>query len=237
MSKENERSNLQDGAGLAASGYIAKKTATNLAPGALGLRTEEHTTSKKNAEKILKDGGKLDPEKGGSKGGASDSIDSDEFRKNSKKYVHITGANDKKNVRTGIGSAVSKRMQRLMYHTVYTGGKDIEGGLKKVVTGRTKARTLYTSNPDSHYSKNYKVDEDSGFNGLKSKSKETVHSNRISAAIAGVKKHGLKGIKENKGRAAAYAGATLGGLELARRTGKDAYNSIKDKLSSKKKKD
>ena len=77
MSKKEKRSNFDDISELAASGYIGKKTATNLLPGALGLRTEEHVTSKTNAKKIMEDGGFLDPSKGGSAGGASDAVGSD----------------------------------------------------------------------------------------------------------------------------------------------------------------
>ena len=244
--KKEERSNLRDAAGLATAGYIGKKGITNALPGALGLQMEEHTTSKKNAKKILKSG-YLDPKKGGSLTGASEAIGDEGFKRSSKGYVHITGTSGKKTLGEEVKSAVAKRAQRGMYHSVHSGDKSrsassyergmdtMKSGAKKVMTGRTKAKTLYTANTPEFYGK-LKEDLDSGINGLKSKKKVNVSGNRISAMFSGLKRNGLNGIRQSPRRALAYGAGTVGVGAAAYMMGKDSAKSVKDKLLKTKRK-
>ena len=244
--KKEERSNLRDAAGLATAGYIGKKGITNALPGALGLQMEEHTTSKANAKKILKDG-YLDPKKGGNITGASHAIGNEGFKKSSKGYVHLTGTAGKKTLGEEYRSAAVKRLQRGMYHATHSGNKQKPGkgfafergmdtmksGTKRVMTGRTKAKTLYTANTPEFYGK-LKEDLDSGLNGLKSKKKVNVSGNRISAMFSGLKRNGFRGIIQSPRRALAYGAGTAGMGAAAYMMGKDSAKSISKKLQRKK---
>lgn len=77
---------------VAGGGYLAYKGLEHGLPRALGIRTEYHTTSKENAKLIEKAGNILDPAFGG-KNGWSSKVDSYSYIRNSKGYIHITGAN------------------------------------------------------------------------------------------------------------------------------------------------
>ena len=237
--KKEERSNLRDAAGLATAGYIGKKGITNALPGALGMQMEEHTTTKANAKKILKDG-YLDPRKGGNKTGASKIIGIPSYVERSKGNVHITGIARKKTLEREALSAIMKRGQRLMYHATHSSTKPkgtdpmeiMKDGVKKVLSGRTKAKTLYTANTPKFYRK-FEIDSDSGLNGLKGKSKVRVSGNRLSAMLQGLKRNGLKGIYQSPRRALAYGAGTLGMGTAAYMMGKDSANSINRKLRKK----
>lgn len=195
-------------AGIAAGGYGGYKVLTNGLPGALGLQVEEHTTSKKNAKKILKDG-YLRAQYGGGKGGASDKVGIDGFVKNSQGYVHLTGTQNKKGFIDEMKSAAHKRAQRMLYGAVHSSTDgDVEEGLKNLFKGKDKSKTLYTANPESYYNKNFEADTDSLHNGLKTKQNVRVHGSKLSAALAGIREHGLKGMMESKGRTAAYLAGT-----------------------------
>jgi hypothetical protein len=78
-------------AGLYGTGtaLLGQQTIRSGIPRALGVRLESHSTSRKNAKSILKNGGYLDPNYGGT--GASAAINNQEYIKNSKNYIHITG--------------------------------------------------------------------------------------------------------------------------------------------------
>jgi len=230
-----------EGLGDAAlSGYVAKKTATNLLPGALGLRTEEHTTSKKTAKKIFSNKNKagkgfLDPEYGGSSGGASDKVDSDIFRKDSKGHVHITGIKKINSVKSEIKNSLSKRVQRLLYGGVQNIDKSTNNSRdEKIAKGMIKhifhpfksnAKTLYTSHSPEWFNK---LEEDyaSGDMALKSNKKIKVYKNRIAAMIGGLKEHGLSGIKQSPLRALGYLGATGLASSFAYNRGKKAVEKL-----------
>lgn len=72
---------------VAAGGYLGYKALTSGVRRTLGVRIEEHTTTALNAKNILKNGKFLDPRFGGT--GAATLTDN--FSKNSKGFVHITG--------------------------------------------------------------------------------------------------------------------------------------------------
>ena len=143
--KEPKR-NLRKGSTLlVASGVIGQQTLRSGIPRLLGVRLESHSTNRKNAKEVLKNGGILDPNKGGSgatkdltnttkaKYGA-DTYDTrkakegKEFLTRAKNSIYITGKNDattnasnnvSSNLRgfwkTPIGQSIYKKGQRAFY--------------------------------------------------------------------------------------------------------------------------
>lgn len=88
--KSNKTSVVGGTATLGLGGYAGYKAITSGARRMLGVRIEEHTTSKRNAQNIIKDGKILDPKYGG-KGSAQFAK---HYKKNSENFVHITGYHD-----------------------------------------------------------------------------------------------------------------------------------------------
>lgn len=191
-------------------------------PRTLGIRTEYHVTSKENAKSIKKMGNFLDPKFGGKNGWAA-KIKIDGYVDKSRDFVHITGINkntplpESKFLKKIIPAyrEVARQIQLKMYKI--TGNMDNPAELKKcskidLVTKvlnallfKNKTKTFYISGIDSYFDNNFIVDVDDA--ALKSAKKIKVYDSRFSAMLAGLKKFGLKGMKENKGRA--FAGLTI----------------------------
>lgn len=77
---------------IALGGYIGYEAVTNGMRRALGIRIEEHTTNRKNARNIIRNGCVLDP----AYGGKTIALNSDgRSLQSNKNFVHITGLNDK----------------------------------------------------------------------------------------------------------------------------------------------
>ena len=87
MNVNSKRDYASGALSLAAAGAIGYKGITSGIRRALGIRIEEHTTSAKNAQNIIKDGKILDPKFGGTK--CSNLLST--YEDNSKNYIHITG--------------------------------------------------------------------------------------------------------------------------------------------------
>ncbi len=85
-----EDSRKQGAFQLALGGYVGYKAATNGLRRAMGVRIEEHTTSRKNAKDIIKNGCVLDPKFGGTGSSSLNKI----RMQNSENFVHITGINN-----------------------------------------------------------------------------------------------------------------------------------------------
>jgi len=195
---------------LGTGGFLGQKAITNGLPGAFGLQTEEHVTSKGNAKKILKDG-YLRANKGGTEGGLAYKKGHPSGIDHAKGYVFITGKQNKKGFSDEMLSGSHKRKQRDKYsalHSVQDGGT-IDEGLHNMDNGKSKAKVLYTANPESYYNENFKPNRmSSSGNSLKTDQDVKVSGTRLGAMYQGLKEHGLTGMMENKGRAAAYLAGT-----------------------------
>ena len=191
-------------------------------PRALGLRTEYHTTNKTNADLIKKAGNILDPAFGGKNGWAEKS-GLNSYIKHSQNYIHITGLH-KDNIGTKplLGKFTAplrmfyRTAQCLMYKTF--GNIDTKKFEKYFVEGDKKAfiknmvkelknsilhnrtKKFCISGTDSYFNTKFIPDADDI--ALKSAEKIKVYNNRFSSMIAGLKKFGLSGMKENKSRVA-----------------------------------
>lgn len=215
--------NISSAAQIAGGTYLGYQALSHGLPRALGIRIEYHTTNANNAKLIKKAGNILDPAFGG-KNGWGAKIAYDSFVENSKNYVHITGINDKTNLDmvpkklTGILKSPFKtfyrKFQCFMYKAVGNSnskelalseknqknyfkwlGKSFFKGLYK-----NKTKRFCIPGIDSYFNQNFINDTDDI--ALKSTKKLKVYGSRLSAMAAGLKQFGLKGIKENKGRAA-----------------------------------
>lgn len=93
--KEKKPSKVKGIAQLAAGGYVGQQAIRSGVPRALGVRLESHSTTRKNAKEILKQGGILDPDKSGS--GAIRALENNQGLKDitdvnkAKGKVYITG--------------------------------------------------------------------------------------------------------------------------------------------------
>lgn len=188
------------GALTAGAGYLAHKGITTGLPKALGLRTEYHTTTKKNAKNIMKTG-YLDPNYGGT--GASAETKNPEYIKNSKNYVHITG-----NVASS-GNTLKDRLisnvQTMAYRSALNNPeaivgkdknrsttekwKDLSKGIVRSINPiKNKAETLVIMAPKKHFNfKNFEVDKDAGGMAMKTKNPVKVYSNKYSALYNNIK--------------------------------------------------
>lgn len=208
-------------------------------PRAAGIRIEYHTTSKENAKAIKNAGNILDPNFGG-KNGWSAKVKSNSCIKNSEGFVHITGMH--KNHRGGFRPLLNKtyfmapyrtlmrKAQNLMYKTVgnvdfeelktalgskTSKGEKLKWASKKMAFGvfNNKTKRFCIPGIDSYFNSEFIADTDDI--ALKSTKQLKVYENRFSAMLAGLKKFGLKGIKENKGRVAFGVGLVALGLYAA----------------------
>ena len=213
------------GAGcIAAGGYVGYKGVEHGLPRVFGIRTEYHTTSKENAELIKKAGNILDPKFGG-KNGWGKKVECEHFLRNSKNYVHITGIHEqekhlpvpKKFV--DFIRAPHRKFSCIMYK--FVGNNDMESLVntspkeapKKIL--KTMFSNIFKPNQtkrfcipgiDSYFNKEFIPDTDDI--ALKSSKPIKAFNNRLSAMFEGIKKFGLQGMKENKGRVAAGIGLT-----------------------------
>lgn len=200
-------------------------------PRLAGVRLESHSTSKKNARSILQNGGWLDPTKGGT--GASSrapGFDTQEaYKKASRGFVHITGVHKDNIIKlksTPTHSTVAvlaRRVQRPMYR-LFGSGKPTAGGIVPSILG-IRGKTLYTGGTDKFFNQNFIPDTDDL--ALKSSKPIKVYGGRFKATAATIKKEGLVNLmKANKGRVAAGAALTAGGLGAAGYLAKKALENV-----------
>lgn len=241
-----DRHDVLGTAQVAGGTYLGYQGVKHGLPRALGLRTEYHTTSKANAALIKKAGNILDPAFGG-KSGWAEKVGSSSYIKNSKGYVHITGLHkdsyvnkilvDKKlSMFTAPFRTLFRKAQCFMYKTVGNVDKkvfeSILSGKVKETLGKNlkdiflhdKTKKFCISGTDSYFNTKFITDTDDI--ALKSAQKLKVYNNRFSAMVAGLKKFGLKGMKENKGRVAFGAGLIALGLYGAGKLIKKGVDNI-----------
>ncbi len=245
-----DRNDVLGAAQLAGGTYVGYQGIKHGLPRALGLRTEYHTTSKANAELIRKAGNVLDPAFGG-KNGWAQKVGSSSYVKNSENYIHITGlhkdsvfneilANKKLGKLTAPIRTLHRKLQCLMYKTV--GNVDMQelkelkmsGNSKDVLKTlakefkkglfHNKTKKFCIAGTDSYFNSKFIPDVDDI--ALKSADKLKVYNNRFSAMVAGLKKFGLKGVKENKGRVAFGVGLLTIGTYFAAKLIKKGVNNI-----------
>lgn len=87
--ERKKKSKARAAAELAGAGALGVQSVRSGVPRLLGVRLESHSTTKKTANNILKNGGWLDPNYGGT--GASKAVGNEGYIASSKNYVHITG--------------------------------------------------------------------------------------------------------------------------------------------------
>lgn len=225
QSKENKtKDTLKTVGGL----YLGQQTIRSGLPRALGVRLESHSTSKKRAREILKNGGFLEPSRGGT--GASKMADN--WVENSKGRVYITGKNSK-----GVPSQVGlpkfldnpffDRFQASVQRKAYRANAGTEnlnlGNFLGGATG-TRGRTLYLGGSDKYFNSNFQPAPDDY--ALITNQKVKVFGNRASATVDAIKREGLVNlIKDNPKR-------VLSGLGILGVGGYSTYKLLKRKTRS-----
>lgn len=195
---------------------LAGITVNSGVPRLLGVRLERHSVSKSTAKKILKSGGLLDPNYGGT--GAIQLADkslgySDEFKKDLSRYVYISG-NKKKNLSNNPINNVLYRKAQAAYYRTLAGNKEknLFKRVSKAIVNTPaaalglKGKTLYIPGTDEYFNKNFEIDPDDAI-ALRTKSKVKVYGNKLNATKALIKQKGLFNLMTaNKARVAAGVG-------------------------------
>lgn len=137
--KEPKRNLIKGAAYLGGSGYVGQQAIRSGVPRLLGVRLESHSTSRKSAKEILKNGGWLDPNKSGT--GAIRNLEAVEGTKgvtnasSAGKKVYITGVHENAQSRKipGMGVVNPKKenpliqvLQRKEQRAGYRGQADID---------------------------------------------------------------------------------------------------------------
>lgn len=221
--KEPKRNLIKGAAYLGGAGVVGQQTIRSGIPRLLGVRLESHSTSRKNAKEILKNGGWLDPNHGGT--GASKAINNADYISGSKNNVHITGKHIShtkkigggeikgtggkkirakatyKNLGNNLGRDIfTRKFQKTMYRNL-AGGASEGSLLKKTVNIAAaaigaKGKTLYVGGSDDYFNKNFTPDVDDL--ALKSTNKVKVQGSRAGATLEALKREGggsrLRGI-------------------------------------------
>jgi len=236
---------------LTGAGYLGYKSITSGLRRVLGLRIEEHTTSAKNARAIIKSGKVLDPQFGGNC--ASKFLD--QFKNNSKNYVHITGFHlyHKKEYKRLVkytpllhfARVFWRKVQRGMYRTMSIFNNfnlnDLISGKSLTKESTPTRETLLKIKRiwDILFSRKAKTffipGTDNYFNtrfepdmddiALKTTEKVKVCTTKLGAMLHGLKEFGLSGMKTNKSRVAA-------GVVLATSLGYGGYALAKKGLKN-----
>ena len=247
-----DRNDLIGGAQIAGGAYLGYKGIEHGLPRVAGMRIEYHTTSKQNADLIKKAGNVLDPSFGG-KNGYAEKVNLGKFVDNSKGFVHITGEHKDSKALAKILRCKSvpefiakpfktyyRAMQNLMYR--FVGNipsatelkmnmppakrvKTVFSSLKNIITGE-KTKKFCIPGIDSYFNKNFIPDVDDL--ALKTTNPVKVCNNRFSAMAEGLKKFGVEGIKENKGRVAFGISLIALGLYTATKLINKGLDNIKN---------
>lgn len=221
-----DKDKLIGSAQLASGAYLGYQGVKHGLPRALGLRTEYHTTSKASADLIKKSGNFLDPKFGGKNGfaqkGANFNFVLNGCIKRSENSVHITGLHKDSAVNIFVKNkkwltpemrTITRKWQNFMYRYIEllnaekcVAPKNMKDALKnlakisKNIFSPSKSKKFCISGTDSYFNTKFIPDPDDI--ALKSTQKVKVYNNRFSSMVAGLKKFGLSGMKENKGRVA-----------------------------------
>jgi len=228
-----DKGDLFGTAQVAGGTYIGYQALKHGLPRAVGIRIEYHTTGNENAKLIKNDGNILDPRCGG-KNGWGQKISSNRCINNSQNFVHITGFHKDSKLFTytrfkkfqpfePFVRTIGRKTQSFMYQIVGNGNYDkvirVRRSsdtflkkttilLKEFINVKLNNKTKYFCIPgiDSYFNGEFIPDIDDPI-ALKSSKPLKVYNNRFSAMIGGLKKFGLKGVKENKCRA--FLGVTM----------------------------
>jgi len=220
--------------------YLGQQTIRSGLPRALGVRLESHSTSKKNAREILKNGGFLDPNKGGTgEGKILQDIDiGDSWANRSKNRVFLTGIHKDRlpEFRKESGRLpeilhpLMRKLQRANYRGIYSEKviKNASGVTPKTffsgVTG-LGGRSLYVGGSDKYFNSNFRPDLDDPISLVTDK-KTKVFGNRASATVDAIKREGLGNlIKDNPKR-------VLSGLGILGAGGYGTYKLLSRKTRS-----
>ena len=217
---------------ILAGGYLGYKSLEYGLPRALGIRIEYHTTSKENAELIKRAGNTLDPKFGGKNGFSKMVMNNEFINNSEKFIhitgMHADTPIAKKHpVYAQFYGFIRRFTQNIMYKNTENRDLNKFRQYKKELEtlakyDSKKATRKYIFNKisetffgifkksntkrfcipgiDSYFNREFISDCDDV--ALKSSKPIKVYSNRFSAMFAGLRKFGLKGIKENKSRAA-----------------------------------
>jgi len=223
--KENKtKDNLKTVGGI----YLGQQTIRSGLPRALGVRLESHSTSKKRAREILKNGGFLDPSRGGT--GASKMADN--WIEDAKGRIYITGKHS-----TGVPPQVGlpkfldnpifDRFQTSVQRKAYRANAGTEklnlGTFLGGATG-TRGRTLYVGGSDKYFNSNFQPAPDDY--ALITNQKVKVSGNRVGASVDAIKREGLGNlIKDNPKR-------VLSGLGILGAGGYGTYKLLSRKTRS-----
>lgn len=225
---------LKSGLNILTGLYFLEKGITSGLTRILGVRLEEHTTSGKNAKKIIENGCILNPEFGGT----GCSKNTKQFTQKSKNYVHITGVHkDYKKVyihSSFVGNLPEKELmqaeKKLEQKFVYKKASipdDCKGILSKI-KAFFDSKTFYIGGTDEYFNKNFIPDTDEI--ALKTSESLKVSKTKIGATIRALKEQGLSGIKQNPNRVVIGILFTVGCFGLA-------YKFIKNGLAINKNED
>lgn len=210
---------LKSGLNILAGLYFLEKGITSGLTRLLGVRLEEHTTSGKNAKKIIENGCILNPEFGGT----GCSKNAKQFGQNSKNYVHITGVHEDYKKVYKFSSVVGdlpqkefmqaeKKLEQKFVYKMASIPDDCKGILSKI-KAFFNSKTFYIGGTDEYFNKNFIPDTDEI--ALKTTECLKVSKTKIGATIRALKEQGLSGIKQNPNRIVTGILFTVGCFALA----------------------
>ena len=219
--KRRRKRAVQIGSGIgqaAAGGYLLKTGLDSGLPRTLGVRLERHSTSKKNAKKILKGGGYLDAgadtknRKSTKLLDLSDDPQARALLKDSIGYNFVTGYHPQGKVLSN--SPIKNVLARRVTSLGYRAQSEIDfDKLKNTAHAQSlalkntplamigkKGKTLFVPLSDREVKQNFLPDVDDPL-AIRTQKKVKVYGNRYSATAGQLKKAGLIGsLKDNKGR-------------------------------------
>jgi hypothetical protein len=240
--KKRKPTLLSASAKIGVAGLIGKAALDSGVPRLLGVRLERHSTSRKTAKSILRSGGVVDPNYGGSGaiGHATGTGYTEAFKRDLKKYAYVSGAHPKgghtklnRILNNPAGHALYRKGQAAYYRNlagnppgmrqskIKTAGKAVAAGLG------LQGRTLFVPGSDQSFAKGFEVDPDDAL-AMRTRKKFKVYGSRASATLGQLKEKGLiSSLKDNKGRVA--GGAIIIGLGGAAtyKLGQSAANDLK----------
>lgn len=233
--KENRNEKLKSGSTkIAAGGTVGFLGIRSGLPRALGVRLETHSTTKKKAKEILKNGGYLDPNRSGESAvSLLKDFDPEKYQK-AKNKVYVTGVHPDQDKGLKILGLLNRNNQRAGYRAQAGREKEINDIRKKygfvganahineaipeheILGGMVglKGRTLYVGGSDEYFRKNFSPDFDD-VTAMYSDKKVKVYGNRAAATVAAVRREGLKNLLKGDKKRIITGAAILGASGLA----------------------
>lgn len=239
---------------LGGAALVTKASIDSGLPRALGIRLERHSASRKAAEEILKNGGYIDPSYSGRSGirmaEGLESVVGNDFAEKAKGYAYISGYHPQAKKRVllaggktayevlpddPIRNVIYRKVQSLGYRAQSEVDYDkfrsrdarVNAAQKNVMGAilGSKGKTLYAPGTDEYFAKAFEADIDDPI-AMRSPDKVRVYGNRLEATVAGLRKHGLSGIRGNPRRVLVGLGVLTGGGAVAYGLGRSAVSNI-----------